>query len=124
MAVAGQMKDVVDRLRIQFENLGVGENPLPEVLREPLEELERYATHFCYALFLLMHLAHRCIAKSLEALNACKAGSKRRRGYLYRSDLSHELSELSGIMKQCSVDMKSALDLLNVRPCALVISSD
>ena len=121
MAVAGQMKDVVDRVRAQCENAGAGEEPLPDGLQEPLEELERHVIVFCSASLSLRHSTHRCIAKSLETLNACKAGSERKRDrflvYLNRSDLV-------GSVKQCSVDMKSALDLFNVRPRALAISPD
>ena len=42
MAVAGQMKDVVDRARAQCEKFGIGEDPLPEDLRVALEKLKRY----------------------------------------------------------------------------------
>ena len=119
--VAEKMKDVVDRVRTQCEHSGTGQDPLPEDLRELLEELERYVTIFCFGSLSLRHSTHRCIAKSLETLNACKAGSERKRDhflvYLNRSDLA-------GSVKQCSVDMKSALDLFNVRSRALAISSD
>ena len=115
------MKDVVDRVRAQCENSGLGEDPLPEGLGEPLQELERYVSVLGSASRSLRDPPRRCIARSLETLNACKAGSKRHRDrvrvYLNRSDLS-------GSVRQCSVDMKCALDLFNVRLCALEISSD
>ena len=119
--VAGQMKDVVDRVRAKCENSGSEEEPLPEDLREPLEELERSVAILCSASLPLRHSTRRCIAQSLEMLNACKAGSGRKRDrvrvYLNRS-------ELSGSVKRCSVDMKCALDLFNVRPHAVTTSSN
>ena len=52
MVVAGHMKDVVDRVRAQCENAGTGEEPLPDGLREPLMELERYIAILCSSLAL------------------------------------------------------------------------
>ena len=42
MAVAQQLKAIVDRVRVQCEKLGHGEDALPEGFLEPLSELERY----------------------------------------------------------------------------------
>ena len=54
-SVAGQMKDVVDRVRAQCENAGAGEEPLPDGLQEPLEELERHVIVFCSTSLSLRH---------------------------------------------------------------------
>ncbi|VDC03277.1 unnamed protein product [Peniophora sp. CBMAI 1063] len=94
MAVAQQLKALVDRVRVQCEKLGPDEEALPEGFLEPLSELER------------------CIVQSLVTLNACKAGSKRlrdrARAYLNRSGLAEDV-------RRCRSDMQSALELFNTK---------
>ena len=119
--VARQMKDVVDRVRALCENSGIGEDSLPDGLEEPLMELERCVGILCSVSLSLRPSTRRCIAKSLETLNACKTGSERKRDR-FLVYLNH--SDLAGSVKQCSVHMRSALDLFNVRPRALAISSN
>ncbi|KZV59882.1 hypothetical protein PENSPDRAFT_694758 [Peniophora sp. CONT] len=94
MSVTQQVKSIVDRVRAQTEELGTGDDALPQGFHEPLTELER------------------CIAKSLETLNACKAGSKRLRD---RARVYINRTELSGNAKQCRIDMQAALDLFNTK---------
>lgn len=110
MAVAQQIKGIVDRVRSECEKVGTGEDALPEGFLEPLLDLERYDLKRPPASMTLKRC--RCIAKSLETLNTCKTGSNRLRDrarvYLNRSDLS-------GDVKKCLVEMQSALDLFNVR---------
>ena len=42
MAIARQIKIVVDKVHERYENLGGDGDTLPETLVEPLQELERY----------------------------------------------------------------------------------
>lgn len=111
MSVTQQVKSIVDRVRAQTEELGTGNDALPQGFREPLTELERYERISSFQ-GTWLRLCTRCIAKSLETLNACKAGSKRLRD---RARVYINRTELSGNVKQCRIDMQAALDLFNVR---------
>ncbi|KZV66652.1 hypothetical protein PENSPDRAFT_755509 [Peniophora sp. CONT] len=103
MAIAGQLKSVVDKVREACETNPNKENVLPPVLIEPFNDLEK------------------CIAKALETLHLCKSQSSidgpvslarklklRAREYVNRGDLAD-------LVKQCRSDMQAALDLFNTR---------
>ncbi|VDC01750.1 unnamed protein product [Peniophora sp. CBMAI 1063] len=92
MKVARQIQSVIDNMLKRYEQEGI--KRLPENLVEPLDNLKK------------------CIEDSVKTLSACRVGSKRRR------DRVHVLlnrDDLSGDIKQCSDDMKSALELFNTQ---------
>ncbi|KZV60039.1 TPR-like protein [Peniophora sp. CONT] len=94
MSVAQQIKTVIDRVHAQCKKLEAGADVLPEGFLEPLMELER------------------CIAATLEVLDACKTGSKRFRD---RARVIINRMDLSTNVKQCRTDMQAALDLFNTK---------
>ncbi|KZV64388.1 hypothetical protein PENSPDRAFT_757269 [Peniophora sp. CONT] len=99
MAIARQIKAIVDKVSQQCQSVDNANDVLPEDLKEPFYALEE------------------CLLKTIRALNACKAQPTfglaqkirvRAREYLNRGDL---LSEV----KECRAEMQAALDLFNTK---------
>ncbi|VDC06404.1 unnamed protein product [Peniophora sp. CBMAI 1063] len=94
LAIVLLIKTVVDRVQEQCVASGKGADELPAGLIEPFEDLEQ------------------CIVKVLEVLHACTNTSSRLSS---RIRLYLNRTELLANVRQCRIDMQTALDLFNAR---------